>query len=195
MPYNIEDLSVATWRSLRSWRFLLTAVGPSEVARSGLIVAPPYNVMSWALLNRLYSRLSSALNRHRLADQEQQGHAFNKQKGSAGERSAYRYLRQQGYKIVARNYRKRFGEVDLIGWDGDTLAFIEVKSRTSHARGRPEEAVHRGKQRQICRVAREYRSRNRLHDINYRFDIVSIEVIAGQEHVELLKGAFGDQRW
>ena len=151
--------------------------------------------MSWALLNRLYSRLSSALNRHSLADRELQGDFFNKQKGSAGELSAYRYLRQHGYKIVARNYRKRFGEVDLIGWDGDTLAFIEVKCRTSHTRGRPQEAVHRGKQRQICRVAREYRSRNRLHDINYRFDIVSIERIAGQEQVELLKGAFGDQRW
>ncbi len=151
--------------------------------------------MPWALLNRLYSRLNSALNRRSVADQERRGDFFNKQKGSAGELSAYRYLRQQGYKIVARNYRKRFGEVDLIGWDGDTLAFIEVKSRTDHARGRPEEAVHRSKQRQICRVAREYRSRNHLHDINYRFDIVSIEGIAGQEHVELLKGAFSDQRW
>jgi putative endonuclease len=148
-----------------------------------------------SFLNRLYSRLSSALNRHSLAGRQRGGDSFNKQKGSAGERSAYRYLRQHGYKIVARNYRKRFGEVDLIGWDGDTLAFIEVKSRTSHTRGRPEEAVHRSKQKQICRVAREYRSRNRLHDINYRFDIVSIESVAGQEHVDLLKGAFGDQRW
>jgi putative endonuclease len=147
------------------------------------------------LLNRLYSRLSSALNRHGRADRAQRADAFHKQKGSAGELSAYRYLRQQGYKIVARNYRKRFGEVDLIGWDGDTLAFIEVKSRTNRLRGRPEEAVHPGKQRQICRVAREYRSRNRLHDISYRFDIVSIEGVAGQEQVELLKGAFGDQRW
>ena len=151
--------------------------------------------MSWALLNRLYSRLSSALNRHNLGDRERRGDFFNRQKGSAGELSAYQYLRQHGYKIVARNYRKRFGEVDLIGWDGDTLAFIEVKSRSNHGRGRPEEAVHRSKQRQICRVAREYRSRNRLHEIKYRFDIVKIEGIAGQEHVELLKGAFSDQRW
>ena len=151
--------------------------------------------MSWALLKRFCSRLSSALNRHNLADRERRGDFFNQEKGSAGELSAYRYLRQHGYKIVARNYRKRFGEVDLIGWDGDTLAFIEVKSRTSHTRGRPEEAVHRSKQKQICRVAREYRNRNRLHGINYRFDIVSIEGIAGQEQVELFKGAFGDRRW
>jgi putative endonuclease len=148
-----------------------------------------------SLLNRLYSRLSSAFNRHNLTHRDGREHFINKQKGSAGELKAYRYLRQHGYKIVARNYRKRFGEVDLIGWDGDTLAFIEVKSRTSHERGRPEEAVHRGKQRQICRVAREYRSRNRLHEVNYRFDIVTIEGIGAQEQVELLKGAFGDQRW
>ena len=151
--------------------------------------------MPWATLNQLYSRLISSLkNPHRVSAWAN-GEFFNRKKGSAGELSAYRYLRQHGYKIVARNYRKRFGEVDLIGWDGDTLAFIEVKSRTSHTRGRPEEAVHRSKQRQICRVAREYRSRNHLHDINYRFDIVSIEGIAGQEHVDLLKGAFSDRRW
>lgn len=151
--------------------------------------------MSWALLIRLYSRLNSALSRYLLADLEPRVDSFNKQKGSAGELIAYRYLRRQGYKIVSRNYRKRFGEVDLIGWDGETLAFIEVKFRTNQTRGRPEEAVHRVKQRQICRVAREYRSQHRLHDINYRFDIVTVEGLAGQERVDLLKGAFGDQRW
>jgi len=151
--------------------------------------------MPWPALNQLYSRLISSLKSTHRVNASANGKFFNRKKGSAGELSAYRYLRQHGYKIVARNYRKRFGEVDLIGWDGDTLAFIEVKSRTSHTRGRPEEAVHRSKQRQICRVAREYRSRNHLHDINYRFDIVSIEGIAGQEHVDLLKGAFGDRRW
>ena len=151
--------------------------------------------MPWGVLNRLYSRLISALKSHYPAGQAAKGKFFNQNKGAAGELTAYRYLRRRGYKIVARNYRKRFGEVDLIGWDGETLAFIEVKSRTNQARGRPEEAVHRGKQRQICRVAREYRSQHRLHDINYRFDIVTIEGSAGQERVDLLKGAFGDQRW
>ena len=152
--------------------------------------------MPWAAaLKHLYSRLFSTLKDHHLAGPAAQGKFVNRKKGSAGELSAYRYLRRHGYKIVARNYRKRFGEVDLIGWDGDTLAFIEVKSRTSQVRGRPEEAVHRTKQKQICRVAREFRSRNHLHDISYRFDIVSIEGMPGQEQVELLKGAFSDRRW
>ena len=153
------------------------------------------NFMSWAWINRLHSHVHSALKRHRIAEHKRRGDFFNKQKGSAAELSAYGYLRKEGYKIVARNYRKRFGEVDLIGWDGDTLAFIEVKSRTNHSRGRPQESVHKRKQRQICRVAREYRSRNRLNDINYRFDIVSIEGSVGHERMELLKGAFGDLRW
>jgi len=151
--------------------------------------------MPWETLSHLYSRLISTLSGRQLGEKPTEGRSFNRKKGSSGELSAYHYLRQQGYKIVARNYRKRFGEVDLIGWDGDTLAFIEVKSRTSQVRGRPEEAVHRTKQKQICRVAREYRSRNRLHDISYRFDIVSIEGMAGQEHVEVFKGAFSDRRW
>jgi putative endonuclease len=151
--------------------------------------------MSWTLLTRLYSRLNTALNRYLWTDLEPRVDSLNKQKGSDGELIAYHYLRRQGYRIVSRNYRKRFGEVDLIGWDGETLAFIEVKSRTSQSRGRPEEAVHPGKQRQICRVARAYRSRHRLHDINYRFDIVTVEGLAGQQRVDLLKDAFGDQRW
>jgi putative endonuclease len=151
--------------------------------------------MSWIALNTLFSRLKAALKIHHSAGKADQRRFFNQEKGSEGELIAYRYLREQGYKIVARNYRKRFGEVDLIGWDNETLAFVEVKSRTDHARGRPAESVHRNKQRQICRVAREYRSRHRLHDINYRFDIVTIEGIAGQECVDLFKGAFGDERW
>ena len=148
-----------------------------------------------SLLNQLYSRLSSTLNRYRLVNRSPAEGLFNQQKGSAGERSAYQYLRQQGYKIVARNYRKRFGEVDLIGWDGDTLAFIEVKSRTGQERGRPEEAVHQSKQRQICRVAREYRNRHRFHDVKYRFDIVSITGVGEQQYLALLKDAFCDRRW
>lgn len=150
--------------------------------------------MACVLLNLLFSRLRALLKKRDPVKNTDTGF-FNQERGSAGELIAYRYLRQQGYKIVARNYRKRFGEVDLIGWDGETLAFVEVKSRTDHTRGRPEEAVHRNKQRQICRVAREYRSRYRLHDIDYRFDIVTIEGFAGQECVDLLKGAFGDERW
>ena len=111
-------------------------------------------------------------------------------KGDRGEWLAYHYLRGQGYRIVARQYRRSFGEIDLIGWEKDVLCFIEVKLRTQLNHGRPEEAVNRKKQRQICRVARDYRRRYKLHDINYRYDIVSISGRLETPHFQLIRGAF-----
>jgi putative endonuclease len=118
----------------------------------------------------------------------------NKTKGHEGELEAYEFLRRKGYKIVAQNYRKRYGEIDLIGWDQDVLAFIEVKKRLGNSRGRPEEAVHRAKRKQIYRIANEYRVRHRLRDINYRFDVVSIQNHHGSDEWLLIKNAFTDDR-
>jgi putative endonuclease len=115
---------------------------------------------------------------------------LNLEKGDSGERLAYEFLRSRGYRIVAQKYRRPLGEIDLIGWDGDVLSFVEVKLRTQEGHGRPEEAVTPRKQRQICRVAREYRNRYRLHDINYRFDVVSILDIHPTPRVQVIKGAF-----
>jgi putative endonuclease len=114
----------------------------------------------------------------------------NLKKGDSGERLAYEYLRSQGYRIVARKYRRPLGEIDLIGWDQSVLSFVEVKLRTQIGHGRPEEAVTHRKQRQICRVAREYRKRYHLHDINYRFDVVSILDVHSTPCVQVIKGAF-----
>ncbi|MFN8008760.1 MAG: YraN family protein [Terriglobia bacterium] len=113
-------------------------------------------------------------------------------RGKSGEAQAYRYLRKMGYRIVARNYRKTFGEIDLIGWEKDILVFIEVKLRSRADHGLPQDAVNLAKQRQIARVAKEYRTRYRLHDINYRFDIVSIQGNPGQERIDVVKDAFKD---
>jgi putative endonuclease len=118
--------------------------------------------------------------------------SLNRKKGFAGELEAYRFLRQNGYRVVARNYRKPFGEVDVIGWDHGILAFVEVKMRLGGEHGRPEEAVNRSKQKRICRVAREYRARHSLHAINYRFDIVSIDSTEGETRLQLIKDAFKD---
>jgi putative endonuclease len=115
-----------------------------------------------------------------------------RQVGNDAEEAAYRYLRKKGYRIVARNYRRRFGEIDLIGWDGNFLAFIEVKYRSGVSHGLPTTAVHRHKQRQICRLAKEYRIRHKLHDINFRFDVVSVREALDHPAIELIKGAFSD---
>jgi putative endonuclease len=112
------------------------------------------------------------------------------EKGVRGELIAYRYLKRQGYRVVARRYRSRFGEIDLIGWDGNILAFIEVKYRRNSQFGRPEEAVNRSKQRQICRAARDYRKGLRRHTLNYRFDIVGIRGTWEDPEVYVIKDAF-----
>ncbi len=78
--------------------------------------------------------------------------------GRRGEEAAYFHLRREGYTIVARNFRsrRRRGEIDLVGWDGDTLCFIEVKTRTTPDVKPPEAAVDREKQRELAAMAREY---------------------------------------
>ncbi len=113
--------------------------------------------------------------------------------GERGETLAYWYLRQAGYTMVARNRRSRAGsgEVDLIGWDGPVLAFVEVKTRMSAETGPPETAVARGKQKRIAKAAQDYLRRLNKKHVNYRFDIASVawNPEAGLQ-VRLIKDAF-----
>ena len=118
--------------------------------------------------------------------------AYHLKRGKTGEQLAYHCLRKNGYRIVARNYRKYYGEIDLIGWESGSLVFVEVKLRQNANHGLPQDAVNLAKRRQISRVAKEYRKRHHLHDINYRFDIVSIQGNPGKERIEILKDAFKD---
>ncbi len=113
--------------------------------------------------------------------------------GERGETLAYWYLRQAGYTIVARNRRARSGagELDLVGWDGPILAFVEVKTRKSLEGGPPEAAVSRGKQKRIAKAAKEYLRRLRGRPVRYRFDIASVlwDPSAGYQ-VRVIKDAF-----
>jgi putative endonuclease len=113
--------------------------------------------------------------------------------GERGETLAYWYLRQSGYTMVARNRRARAGagELDLIGWDGPILAFVEVKTRSSGEAGPPEAAVSRAKQKRIAKAAHEYLRRLKVKPVNYRFDIVGVswDAEAGYQ-VRLTKDAF-----
>jgi putative endonuclease len=113
--------------------------------------------------------------------------------GERGETLAYWFLRQSGYIIVARNRRARsgVGELDLVGWDGPVLAFIEVKTRTTQEGGPPEAAVSRPKQKRIAKAAKDYLRNLRRERVNYRFDIASIvwDAESGYQ-VRLIKDAF-----
>lgn len=95
--------------------------------------------------------------------------------GRRGEEEAYFHLRKLGYVMVARNYRspRSRSELDLVGWDKDTLCFIEVKTRTTRAVQPAEAAVDPDKQKDLAGVAREF-MRKVKGDPRYRFDIVSV---------------------
>jgi putative endonuclease len=95
--------------------------------------------------------------------------------GSKGEEDAFFHLRGLGYVMVARNFRnpRCRGEIDLIGWEGDVLCFVEVKTRTSHDVKTAEAAVDRHKRREVAEVAREY-LRKLPRVCQWRFDIVSV---------------------
>ncbi|HEV2297309.1 MAG TPA: YraN family protein [Candidatus Acidoferrales bacterium] len=115
--------------------------------------------------------------------------------GIRGETYAYWYLRRHGYIFVARNYRtpETKGEIDMIGYDGPVLAFVEVKTRsgTEENPGRPEEAVTPEKQRHVERMARRFITERRASGTSWRFDVVGIETRPGQAPlVRLHKGAF-----
>jgi len=102
------------------------------------------------------------------------GRATHLLTGERGETLAYWHLRQAGYTVVARNRRARGGELDLIAWDGPTLAFVEVKTRTTGDTGPPELAVSRAKQKRIAKAAYDYLRRLPKRPESYRFDIVSV---------------------
>ena len=113
--------------------------------------------------------------------------------GRRGEEDVYFHLREHGYVMVARNYRsaRRRGEVDLIGWEGDVLCFVEVKTRTTRAVKPAEAAVNHEKQRELAGMAREY-LRNLPGVGEWRFDVVSVyyENQSSRPEIEIFKNAF-----
>src|SRR6058998_2639473 len=100
--------------------------------------------------------------------------------GKTGEDLACRELERRGYAIVARRYRRRGGELDIIARDGPTLVFVEVKAREDRSFGEAAEAVTARKRRRIVRLAMDYVMRHHLANDPCRFDVVSIHIEAGQ---------------
>jgi putative endonuclease len=109
--------------------------------------------------------------------------------GEDWERIAERALQSEGYRILARNFRSRTGELDFVAEDRGVLCFIEVKGRGGTGFGQPAEAVTREKQRRIHRAAESY-LRKRPRRVACRFDVVTILETPGNRRVEILRGAF-----
>ncbi|WP_019532516.1 YraN family protein [Paenibacillus ginsengihumi] len=117
-----------------------------------------------------------------------------RQLGTAGEQAAENYVIGQGYVVLARNWRCRTGELDLVALEGETLVFIEVRTRSagSVSFGTPQESVDPRKRRKVLETARVYVHQHRLHDRQIRFDVIA--VVADEQgvpiHIELIQGAF-----
>ncbi len=94
--------------------------------------------------------------------------------GQQGERRAARYLRRQGYKILAAQRRMRYGEIDLIAVDGKTVVFIEVKTRRKDAGIRPADSIDYVRRRRMSRAATAYLKAHGLLECPARFDIVEV---------------------
>jgi putative endonuclease len=116
--------------------------------------------------------------------------------GERGEREALFYLRKMGYTVVARRWKsaKLWGDVDLIGWDGQWLCFIEVKARSERDGVAAEAAVDRDKQEMLRRMARAYMRgfpEKLRADVPVRFDVVSVYLLPTGVEFDLYRGAFG----
>ena len=97
-----------------------------------------------------------------------------RQFGGEGEAEARAYLEKKGARILAMNYRRPTGEIDIIARHGATVLFVEVKRRSSLRYGRPAEAVNRAKQAHILRTAQLYLQEKRLTESPVRFDVIEI---------------------
>ena len=126
-------------------------------------------------------RLSDALRRRALGPDQ----------GRLGEDLAHRYLRDHGCTVVARNYRTRSGsgEIDLVVWHGQTLVFVEVKTRASDEFGEPSRAVDEEKRERVHIAAKDYARRANVEWSRTRFDIVSI-VPGPRVRIDWIRDAF-----
>jgi putative endonuclease len=121
-----------------------------------------------------------------------------RRRGLRGETYGYWYLRRQGYVFIAKNHMPQGvkGELDLVGYDGETIAFVEIRTRTvrEDISGLPELSVSYGKQSVLVRTAQRFLADRHLHDCTTRFDVLAIDNIPDhQPEIRLHKDAFSPQ--
>ena len=109
--------------------------------------------------------------------------------GNDGEYLACQYLKQNGYKILERNFRIRGGEIDIVAQDGSLLVFVEVKTRYSHEFGLPKEAMTPWKIKYLLKTAQFYLVKNKWGNKQYRLDFVGVDFTNNPKNpeIELIK--------
>jgi putative endonuclease len=116
--------------------------------------------------------------------------------GKRGEDAACAELARRGYAILARRYRTRFGEIDIVSRDGETVVFVEVKARRTARRGAAAEQISFWKRRRITAMALDYLSSSRLLDRRYRFDVVAIDDASSvRPRIRVIANAFQPAEW
>lgn len=110
--------------------------------------------------------------------------------GRLGENGAVSELERRGYRILERNYRCRFGEIDVVAKDGSVVVFIEVKTRSSFAFGAPAASVDERKQRKLLAASEMYLQEKGLTGVDARFDVVCVEVRDKKTAIEVIRDAF-----
>lgn len=113
---------------------------------------------------------------------------YKKQFGDFGENLVEDYLREKSYTILARNYRKPFGEIDIVAKIDDIIVFVEVKTRKNRNFENPSEAVTPSKQAKIIRASQAYLIENKLTDFLMRFDVA--EVVVESREINYIENAF-----
>jgi putative endonuclease len=119
------------------------------------------------------------------------------ERGHEAETAAAAWLEEQGFHVLARNHATKVGEVDLVCSEGETLCFVEVRSRASEMLGTPAETISREKARRVARAAEDWAHRNGATERETRFDVVAVTLSDGRQTFELIRGAFdsdGDTR-
>ncbi|RME00621.1 MAG: YraN family protein [Deltaproteobacteria bacterium] len=110
--------------------------------------------------------------------------------GRMGEERAAAYLEGGGYEIVARNYRIRSGEIDIIARKGGILVFVEVKTRRSRTFGGGEESIDQAKQHQIVKTAAHYLQTLPPLERDIRFDVITVQISEGEVWISHIPDAF-----
>lgn len=119
-------------------------------------------------------------------------HDFNRDIGILGEALAEKYIKNQGYIVIEKNFRCKIGEIDIVGKDKEHITFIEVKSRYNKDFGSPAEAVNYYKQRKLYKTAEFYIMKNKLYNFTFRFDVIEIllKLESNRYELRLIKDAF-----
>jgi putative endonuclease len=109
--------------------------------------------------------------------------------GDRAEQSVQEYLIKSGFKIIEKNFRLEHNEIDIIASKDKLIVFVEVRSKSANSRINPEETITAQKQKSIFKVANYYINKNKLKDVDFRFDIIFVYYTGGGYDIQHFEDA------